>query len=74
MEFYNIIKDGISNTVDAGQYEAIYKPAGWKTVDEKKTEQIKITKPEDETVLNNTNKMRRKSGTKKFDDKLIKGE
>ena len=30
MRFYNIIKDGIENVIDEGQYEAIYKPKGWK--------------------------------------------
>ena len=28
MKFYNIVKDGIFNVIDEGQYEAIYKPCG----------------------------------------------
>lgn len=74
MKFYNIMKDGIFNVIDEGQYEAIYKPKGWKItgiVGEDTRETEIPTSPRDEIIKKNTNKMKR-TAPKKFDDKLIK--
>lgn len=73
MEFYNIVKDGVTNTVDAGQYESIYKPAGWRIIREQKINPVKISKAEDEERFLNTEKMK-KSKPKKFSDGLIKDD
>ena len=71
MKFYNIVKDGIFNVIDEGQYEAIYKPMGWKIVGQEPSEEATPPTPYDEIIKKNTNKMKR-TAPKKFDDKLIK--
>ena len=73
MKFYNIEKDGVKNVIDEAQYEAIYKPNGWKIVSEEEPEIKEPTKPTDEIEKKNRNKMKRVA-PKKFDDKLIKDE
>ena len=73
MKFLNIVKDGIDNVVDEAVYEAVYKPMGWKIVEEN-TFATEITKsPNDEIVKKNINKMK-KPMAQKFNDRLIKGE
>lgn len=73
MKFLNIVKDGIANVVDEVTYNAVYKPAGWKIVGDSGLKCEQTSSPYDETIKKNTDKMRR-TATKKFDDKLIKGE
>ena len=73
MRFYNIIKDGIENVIDEGQYEAIYKPKGWKIVGVCGETEPFPSVPEDEIIKKNTNKMKRTT-PKKFDDNLIKDD
>lgn len=73
-KFYNIEKDGIANVIDEYQYDAIYKPMGWKIVgnaggDSEDTP----TSATDEAEIRNKTRMRRKAD-KTFDDNLIKGE
>ena len=72
MKFLSIEKSGIENVVDEAQFEAIYKPAGWKIIGEEGATET-TNSPTDEIVKKNTNKMKRQV-PKKFDDKLIKGE
>lgn len=73
MRFFNIVKDGIKNVIDEAQYEAIYKPAGWKIADANETAPKKTSDPHDEIIIKNKEKMKRHA-PQKFDDKLINGE
>lgn len=76
MKFYDIEKDGIKNVIDERQFEALYKPKGWKIVgivgEDTKESEIP-TSPRDEIIIKNTDKMKR-TKEKKFDDKLIKDD
>ena len=72
--FYQIEKDGIKTAVDEFQFEAIYKPKGWKIISTfgESAETVKTNK--DEQAVKNKERMKRASAKKKFDDNLIKGE
>ncbi len=72
MKFYNIEKSGIKNVIDEGQYEAYYKPQGWQiTGIVGEPEMVTGTSPNDEIIIKNTAKMKRKR-SESFDDGLIK--
>lgn len=71
MKFFNIIKDGIKHIIDEAQYEAIYKPAGWKIVDVNETTPKKTSDPHDEVIIKNTERMKRHA-PQKFDDGLFR--
>lgn len=73
--FYNIEKSGIKTVIDEHQYEAIYKPKGWKISGIAAGEaDVTPTSPTDETQIKNKARMRKASEKKNFDDDLIKGE
>lgn len=75
--FYNIEKSGIKNVIDEFQYEAYYKPKGWKIVSviEENGAITELSSPKDEKVIKNVRKVRKKEEKKNdFDDGLIKGK
>lgn len=75
--FYNIEKSGIANVIDEFQYEAYYKPNGWKIVSVVGESGSVVTKSssKEETTIRNVRKMKKKSEkSNEFDDGLIKGK
>lgn len=73
--FYEIENRGVRTCVDEYQYEAIYKPKGWKI--ERVTGGAPDpvpTSPTDEAEIKNLTRMKRTPAKKKFDDNLIKEE
>lgn len=73
--FYEIENRGVRTCVDEYQYEAIYKPKGWKIERVTGGEPDPVpTSPTDEAERKNLNRMKRTPAKKKFDDNLIKEE
>lgn len=75
--FYNIEKSGIKNVIDEFQYEAYYKPKGWKIVSviEENGAVTQVSSPKDEQKIKNVRRVKKKSEEKnEFDDGLIKGK
>lgn len=75
--FYNIEKSGIKNVIDEFQYEAYYKPQGWKIVSviDENGAVTEVSSPKDETTIKNIRKVKKRAEKKnEFDDGLIKGK
>ena len=75
--FYNIEKSCIKNVIDEFQYEAYYKPKGWKIVSviEENGAVTQVSSPKDEQKIKNVRRVKKKSEEKnEFDDGLIKGK
>lgn len=73
--FYNIEKCGIKNVIDEFQYEAYYKPKGWKIVSviEENGAVTHVSSTKDEQAIRNVRRVKKKSEKKnEFDDGLIK--
>lgn len=73
--FYNIEKSGIKNVIDEFQYEAYYKPKGWKIVSviEENGAVTHVSSTKDEQAIRNVRRVKKKSEKKnEFDDGLIK--
>lgn len=72
---FNIEKNGLKNVIDEYQFNAYYKPQGWKIVGVVSGGAAEVpTTPKDEIQQKNVNKMKKLSQKKTFDDNLIKGE
>lgn len=72
---FNIEKNGLKNVIDEYQFNAYYKPHGWKVVSVVGGGATDVpTSPQDEIQQKNVNKMKKLSQKKTFDDNLIKGE
>lgn len=73
--FYNIEKSGIKNVIDEFQYEAYYKPNGWKIVSviEENGAVTHVSSTKDEQAIRNVRRVKKKSEKKnEFDDGLIR--
>lgn len=73
--FYNIEKSGIKNVIDEFQYEAYYKPKGWKIVSviEENGAVTHVSSTKDEQAIRNVRHVKKKSEKKnEFDDGLIR--
>lgn len=73
--FYNIEKCGIKNVIDEFQYEAYYKPKGWKIVSviEENGAVTHVSSTKDEQAIRNVRRVKKKSEKKnEFDDGLIR--
>lgn len=69
MRFFNIEKGSVKTVVDEMQFEKIYKPQGWKVVNDAETGEL-INNINAEGKIKNINKMK-KVKDEKFNDGLF---
>ena len=69
MRFFNIEKGSVKTVIDETQFEKIYKPQGWKVVNDAETGEL-INNINAEGKIKNINKMK-KVKDEKFNDGLF---